>query len=131
MSDQIEMSATDNVADPKVADRKAAEAMGTALGLSLQQLASANDAQQIAIMALTAIVALSPGTATIDLEKLSAVLAVLTKGQPNGDVYRKRIAQYVALIVDMARKLPAAMEEAKKRAAEAPVSAAQNPQMSN
>jgi hypothetical protein len=131
MSDQIEMSATDNVADPKVADPKAAEAMGTALGLSLQQLASANDAQQIAIMALTAIVALSPGTATIDPQKLGAVLAILTKGQPNGDVHRKRIAQYVSLIVDIARKLPAAMEEAKKRAVEAPVGAAQNPQMPN
>ena len=126
MSNQIEVPATDKVADPK-----AAEALSTALGLSLQQLAGANDAQQIAIMALTAIVALSPGTATIDLEKLGAVLAILTKGQPNGDAYRKRIAQYVSLMVNIARKLPEAIEEAKKKASEASAGAAESPQKPN
>ena len=131
MSDQIEVPASGDVADPKVADPKAAEALGTALGLSLQQLAVANDAQQIAIMALTAVVALSPGTAAIDTEKLGAVLAILTKGQPNGDAYRARIAQYVSLMVNVARKLPGAVEEAKGRADEISAGVADSPQRAN
>ena len=131
MSDQIEVPATDKVADAKTAEAKGAESLGTALGLSIQQLASANDAQQIAIMALTAIIALTPGTAAIDTEKLGAVLSILTKGQPNGDAYRKRIAQYISLMVNIARRLPQAMEEAKERPTGNPAGATQSPRKPN
>jgi len=129
VSDQTEVPASGKAADP--ADQKGAEALGTALGLSLQQLAAANDAQQIAILAMTAVLALSPGTAAIELDKLGAVLAILTKGQPNGDAYRARIAQYVSLMVNIARKLPAAVDEAKKAAAQAPAGATESARKDN
>lgn len=101
---------------PKVErDRKAAEALGAMLGASIKQLAGANESQQTAILALTAILAASSATASADPEKLAVMIEMLTKGHPNRDTLRKQIANYVSLVIGVSSKLPGALARAKAK----------------
>jgi hypothetical protein len=105
MSDQANISTADKTAED-VSDRKAIETLATLFGASMKKVAGANESQQIAILALTAVVALSPATADIDPKRLAVVLEMLTKGRPDSEKVRKRVANYVGLLVGISRKLP-------------------------
>ena len=89
------------------------ETLAVVLGASMKQIAGANDAQQIAILALTAIVACSPTTASLDLEKLGVALKTLTMNRSDSEKVCKQVADYVSLIVGVSRKLPDVLAQAK------------------
>ncbi len=115
MPDQANVTTPEGDGSQSSADRKAIEAVATLLDSSMKQLAGTNDAQQTAILALTALVALSPATSAIETEKLAVILELLTRGRPDSANMRKRVANYVSLVVGISTKLPGALAEAREK----------------
>jgi hypothetical protein len=100
-------------------DRQSIDALAAMFGVTMKKIADANDAQQVAILALTAVMALLPDTAKVEPAKLGVVLELLTHGRPDRDKVRQQVANYVSLIVGVARKLPAVIAEAERKSRDA------------
>ena len=95
-----------------------AEAGVTALALmfgdSVKQLIVTAEAQQTAILGMTAMLALSPGAADIDPKRMGVIVQALTMGRKDADRVREQVAAYVSMIVGLARKLPDIMADAEE-----------------
>lgn len=95
-----------------------AEAGVTALALmfgdSVKQLIVTAEAQQTAILGLTAMLALSASTADLDPKRLGVIVQALTMGRKDADRVREQVAAYVSMIVGIAGKLPEIMADAEK-----------------
>jgi len=94
-------------------------ALALLFGDSVKSLVQTAEAQQTAILAMTAMLALSPGVADIDAKRLGVVVQALTMGRKDADRVRGDVAAYVSLIVGFAKKLPEIMADAEKAEADA------------
>jgi hypothetical protein len=95
-------------------DRLAIQTVAAVLGDSMKKVATAEEAQQVAILGTAAIVACLPGTAQISRESLAAVVGLLAKGR--SDEFRQQIAKFIGMAVMVSKHLPeilAAQEAAK------------------
>jgi hypothetical protein len=88
------------------------EAMATVFASHVQRLAGVSETQQIAILGLAAALMLSPATAQIDPRRLAVAIEALTANRKDSADVRPKIAAFVALIADMAKRLPEVMAEA-------------------
>jgi hypothetical protein len=89
------------------------QALSMVFGDTVKQLVGVSEAQQVAILAATSILALMPGVAEIDAGKLAVIIQALTRGRKDADQIRERVATYAAMIVTLADKLPEAVAEAQ------------------
>jgi hypothetical protein len=71
-----------------------------------------NEALHVGLLGMTAVVAMLPGTANIDAERLAVVLEALTHNNPNAETLKPRIAAYVSMVVSIAKDLPGVMSDA-------------------
>jgi hypothetical protein len=95
-------------------DRAAIQTIAAVLGDSMKKVATAEEAQQIAILGTAAIVACLPGTGQIPPERLAAVVGLLSNGRSQD--FRNRIAHFIGMAVTVSQRLPdivAAQEAAK------------------
>jgi hypothetical protein len=99
------------VPEPGSAD-SAIQALSMVFGGTVKQLVGTAESQQVAILALTSILALLPGVGDIDPKRLAVVVQALTQNRNDADQVRERIAAYVAMVVSMANKLPEVIAEA-------------------
>lgn len=98
-------------------DKDAMAALTRILGDAGKKLIGQTEAQQIALMALTAIVVASPATAALSQDRLAAVLYALGGATPEAAPTIKKVSAYLGMLVTMAQKLPALEAEAKSLAA--------------
>jgi hypothetical protein len=89
----------------------AIQAMTLLFGDNVRQLAGTAESQQVAILALTSLVALLPGVAQVDANRLAVIVQALTENRKDGEQVRERIATYAAMVVGLANKLPEVMAE--------------------
>jgi hypothetical protein len=89
-------------------------AMGMIMADSVKQLVITAEAQQTAILAMTALFVLSPGIADVDPKRVAVLIQALTQGRKDADRVRESVAGYVAMVVGMASKLPQIMADAEK-----------------
>src|SRR5689334_20796135 len=112
MSNDAKPAAEVNV--PKQGTPEAAiQSLATMFGDAVQQLVQTTESQQTGILALTAMMALVPGTADIDAKRLAVIVQTLTQNREDADVVREKIAAYVAAIVGIAKNMPEAMAVAE------------------
>jgi hypothetical protein len=71
-----------------------------------------NEALHVGLLGMASILALLPGTAQIDSERLAVVLEAFTANNPNAETLKPRIAAYVSMVVSIARDLPGVMSDA-------------------
>ena len=93
---------------------EALAALALLFGDSVKQLVTTAEAQQTAILGMTAILALTPGTANIDPKRLGVIVQALTMGRKDADRVREQVAAYVSMVVGLAGKLPDIMADAEK-----------------
>jgi hypothetical protein len=105
MPDTTNTNGADGGPKPEGRD-SAIHGLSLVFGDSVRHLAQMSDSQQVAILSMTAILALLPGTAQIDATRLALVVQALTKGRKDADQVRERIAAYVSMVVSIANKLP-------------------------
>jgi hypothetical protein len=110
-------------------DKDVMAALTKIMGDAGKKLIGQTEAQQIALMALKSIVVASPVTATLNQDRLAAVLYSLGGATPGAAPMLKKVSAYLGMLVTMAQKLPeleaeakalAAAEEAKEKASEKP-----------
>ena len=94
----------------------AIQGLSMIFGDTVKQLVGNAESQQVAILALTSMMALLPGTAEIDAKRLAVVVQALTQNRKDADQIRERIATYVSMVVSMANKLPEVIAEADAKA---------------
>ncbi|HZP79395.1 MAG TPA: hypothetical protein VFB45_24895 [Pseudolabrys sp.] len=101
--------------------QEAMMAMGLVFGDSVKQLVMTAEAQQTAILAITAMLAVAPGIAEVDPRRVAVIIESLTMGRKEGERERVReqVANYVAMIVGIAGKLPQIIADAEKAEAAA------------
>jgi len=115
----------DRVAPPEGGSKEdpvAAALLSKLLAQSFGKIAGQTEAQQIGLMAVTAMMVCSPHAAQIDEKKMAAVIYAMTGAKPEAQPLVKAVAAYVASLVAFAKKLPeamAAMEAAEKDKAKA------------
>lgn len=107
MSTQDVSAAKDAPVAPEITPDLAALIIG-----AFKQFNVGNEAMQVGLLGMASILALLPGTAKIDAERLAVVLQALTANNPNAEILKPRIAAYVSMIVSIARELPGAMSDA-------------------
>ncbi|WP_398480639.1 hypothetical protein [Tardiphaga sp.] len=110
MSDTTKTNGADAAQQPPTRD-SAIHGLSMVFGDSVKHLAHMADAQQVAIMSMTAVLAMLPGTAQIDATRLAVIVQALTKGRKDADQMRERVATYVSMIVSLANKLPEVVEK--------------------
>lgn len=79
---------------------------------AFKQFNTGNEAMQVGLLGMASILALLPGTAKIDAERLAVVLEAFTANNPNAETLKPRIAAYVSMVVSIARDLPGVMSDA-------------------
>ena len=107
----FEPAAVGQVPEPGSVD-SAIQGLSMIFGASVKQLVGTAESQQVAILALTSILALLPGVAEIDPKRLAVVVQALTQNRNDADQVRERIGAYVAMVVTLANKLPEVIAEA-------------------
>ena len=115
MTDNAKPNGNIKVPEPGSAD-SAIQGLSMIFGASVKQLVANAESQQVAILALTSMLALLPGVAEIDPKRLAVVVQALTQGRKDADQVRERIAAYVSMVVTMANKLPEVIAEADAKA---------------
>jgi hypothetical protein len=90
-------------------DPAAVALLGKMLTQSMQRVVGQTDAQQVALMAVTAMLVCSPHVAQIDDKKMAAVIYAMAGAKPETKPMVKAVAAYVAALVGFAKKLPEAM----------------------
>lgn len=113
MSDDMNGASERKVPEPGTAEA-GVTALALIFGDSVKQLIVTAEAQQTAILGMTAMLALSPGTADIDPKRLGVIVQALTMGRKDADRVREQVAAYVSMIVGIAGKLPDIMADAEK-----------------
>jgi hypothetical protein len=111
MTDNAKLNGNIKVPEPGSAD-SAIQALSMVFGGTVKQLVGNAESQQVAILALTSILALLPGVAEIDPKRLAVIVQALTQNRKDSDQIRERIAAYVSMVVSMANKLPEVIAEA-------------------
>lgn len=116
MTDNAKLNGNIKVPEPGSAD-SAIQALSLVFGGTVKQLVGTAEAQQVAMLALTSILAVLPGVAEIDPKRLAVIVQALTQNRKDADQVRERIAAYVSMVVSMANKLPEVVAEvdAKER----------------
>jgi len=76
------------------------------LTLPMRQLSHAAETQQTAILALTTILAVMAETGKLPADRLAVVASALTAGRADADAAREKIAAYLSLVMNIAKKLP-------------------------
>jgi len=115
----------DRVVPPEGAPKEdpvAAALLGKLLTQSFGKIAGQTEAQQIALMAVTAMMVCSPHAAQLDEKKMAAVIYAMAGAKPEMQPLVKAVAAYAAGLVGFAKKLPevmAAIEAAEKGKAKA------------
>lgn len=104
---------------PTVTTGEGITALALLFGDSVKSLVQTAEAQQTAILAMTAMLALQPGTAEIDAKRLGVIVQALTTDRKDAERVRTDIAAYVSMVVGIAKKLPDIMADAEKAEAEA------------
>lgn len=110
MTDTHSTAAANDLSQPPPRDA-AIHGLTMIFGDTVKHLAKNAEAQQTAILAMTAMIALLPGAGQIDPARLAVAVQTLTRGRKDGDEARKNIAAYVSMVVSMANKLPEMMAE--------------------
>jgi hypothetical protein len=115
----------DHVAPPDGGPKEdpvAAALLGKMLTQSMQKVMGQNEAQQIGLMAVTAMLVCSPHVAQIDEKKMAAVIYAMAGAKPETQPMVKAVAAYVSSLVGFAKKLPEAMAaiEAAEKAGKKP-----------
>jgi hypothetical protein len=77
----------------------AIQALTGVFSQSITQLANASSDQQISIMGVAAVVACLPGTKNIPPERIGAIINLLAQGRPDADVFKQKMAQFIALML--------------------------------
>jgi hypothetical protein len=111
MTDNAKPNGNIKVPEPGSVD-SAIQGLSMIFGASVKQLVGTAESQQVAILALTSILALLPGVAEIDPKRLAVVVQALTQNRNDADQVRERIGAYVAMVVTLANKLPEVIAEA-------------------
>jgi hypothetical protein len=114
MTDNAQSNGTVKVPEPGSTDA-AIQHLSLIFGGTVKQLVGTAESQQVAILAMTAMLALMPGVTEVDPKRLAVLVQALTQNRKDADEMRKRIADYSALIVTMANKLPEAIAEAEAK----------------
>jgi hypothetical protein len=114
MTDSAKLNGNIKVPEPGSAD-SAIQALSMVFGGTVKQLVGNAESQQVAILALTSILALLPGVAEIDPKRLAVIVQALTQNRKDADQIRERIAAYVSMVVSMANKLPEVIAEAEAK----------------
>jgi hypothetical protein len=96
-------------------ERAAIQTIAAVLGDSMQRIAFAEEAQQVAIFGTASIVASLPETAQVSRERLIAVISLLTNGR--SEEFRKKVAQFVGTAVTVSQRLPEVMAAQEAAAA--------------
>lgn len=94
----------------------AIQGLSMVFGDTVKQLVANAESQQVAILAMTSILALIPGVAQIDSTRLGVIVQALTQNRKDAEQVRERIAAYAAMVVGLANRLPEAVAEAKAKA---------------
>jgi len=112
MADETKAEAPRKATTPQ----EAMAAMGLVFGDSVKQLVMTAEAQQTAILAITAMLAVAPGIAEVDPRRVAVIIESLTMGRKEGERERVReqVAAYVSMIVGIAGKLPQIIADAEK-----------------
>jgi hypothetical protein len=95
-------------------DRAAIQTVAAVLGDSMKKIATAEEAQQVAILGIASVVACLPGVAEVSRDRLAAVIGLVTHGRDQE--FRNKVAQFVGMAVTVSQRLPeivAAQEAAK------------------
>ncbi len=108
------MSEKANSAVPE-ADKtqKAIQGLALLFGDTVKQLVTNAENQEVAVLGLTAMVAMLSSTAPLDPAKLGLVVQVLTAGRKDAEQIRERIAAYVTAAVGIATNLPDVLAKAE------------------
>lgn len=114
MADNAKSNGQVKVPEPGSADA-AIQGLSMVFGGTVKQLVGNAESQQVAILALTSILALLPGVAEIDPKRLAVVVQALTQNRNDADQIRQRIAAYVSMVVSMANKLPEVIAETEAK----------------
>jgi hypothetical protein len=115
MTDNAKLNGNIKVPEPGSVD-SAIQGLSMIFGASVKQLVGNAESQQVAILALTSMLALLPGVAEIDPKRLGVVVQALTQNRNDAEKLRDRIAAYVSMVVSMANKLPEVIAEADAKA---------------
>jgi hypothetical protein len=92
-------------------ERVKIQVMAADLGVTVKKMAVTAETQQISILGLAAILACLPDTAAIPEERLTAALAILSKGRSSA--FKKKLAMFIAMGVATSRQIPAVAEKIK------------------
>jgi predicted class III extradiol MEMO1 family dioxygenase len=92
-------------------ERIAIQVLAGTLGSSMKDMAATNEAQQIAILGIAAIVACLPETAKIPQERLTAALALMAHGRSKD--FTEKLARFIATGVATSREIPKVVEKIK------------------
>ena len=114
MTDTMKANGDDN-ATPFGPKDSPMQALSMLFGDTVRQLVGTAESQQVAILALTSMLILTPGVAEIDAKRVAVIVQALTQNRKDAEQMRERIATYISMVVNMANKLPEAIADAEAR----------------
>ena len=82
-----------------------AKAIGTALGVSVGNMAAMFEVQMATLLALASIVACLPGTADVDPRRVGVLVRLLSANQKEGARLRSEMVKMASVILDLAKQL--------------------------
>jgi hypothetical protein len=83
----------------------AIKALSGVFSQSMTQLTTASNDQMLAIMGTAALVACLPETRDIPPQRIGAIINLLSKGRPDAEAFRQKLAQFVAMLMTMSKRL--------------------------
>jgi len=95
----------------------AIKALSGVFSQSMTQLATASNDQMLAIMGTAALVACLPETRDIPPQRIGAIINLLSKGRPDAEAFKQKLAQFVAMIMTASSRLAEAESAGKPSAA--------------
>ena len=114
MANNAQVNGTITTPEPGASDMSI-QGLSLLFGATVKQLVGTAESQQIAILALTSMLALVPGVAQIDPKGIAVIVQALTQDRKDAEQLQARIATYVSMVVNIANKLPEAIADAEAR----------------
>jgi hypothetical protein len=109
-----------NTANLDPQNRQALEVLGGLIDKSVKDVAGQNETLQVMVLALTAILVVTPSTAKLPMEELAAALRALLRKREDANESMAKAATFLGVVMNLAQKLPEALANAKaEMAAEA------------
>lgn len=87
----------------QASDREAIKALGSALNESLRKISEAEQSHLVSMMGVAAVLACLPDTAKVDATRVGALVGVLSRGRPDEEALRDKVAKFAARILTISQ----------------------------